>query len=75
MPVVTNFKEPKSAEGLALPDGPNATLFVAFLSSKDPQTNQAWCPDVRAAQPVLDAAFAGATGPEVAYIEVGQRPE
>lgn len=75
MPILTNFAEPKGPEGLTLPDGPDAKLFLAFLSSRDPQTNQPWCPDVRAAMEPLDNAFSAEGAPKVAYIWVGQRPE
>ncbi|KAF3917218.1 hypothetical protein ABW20_dc0108209 [Dactylellina cionopaga] len=34
-----------------------APLFVLFVASEDPVTNQPWCPDVRAAVPVVHNAF------------------
>lgn len=73
MPVLTSFSLPGSPAALSL--SPGKPFFIAFLSSNDPQTNQPWCPDVRAALPVLDDAFSANSSPDAAYVEVGQRPE
>ncbi|KUJ16664.1 uncharacterized protein LY89DRAFT_684768 [Mollisia scopiformis] len=72
MPVSGNLGAPASASLLELS---NDQLFVAFISSKSPTTNEAWCPDVRAVLPILNAAFSGPDTPELAFIEVGQKPE
>ena len=75
MPISNNFTEPNSANLLALPNDPKSQFFIAFLSSADPTTKQAWCPDVRVALPHINAKFSPVDGPEVALVEVGQRPE
>ncbi|KAI8304515.1 Serine/threonine-protein kinase pkn1 [Colletotrichum sp. SAR11_240] len=36
---------------------------------------ESWCPDVRAALPHINAAFSAETAPNMAFVEVGQRPE
>lgn len=74
MPISKSFTEPKSASLLALPEAGKQPFFIAFLSSLDPVTKQAWCPDVRAALPVIEKKFE-VDGPEVALVWVGQRPE
>ncbi|KAJ5782236.1 hypothetical protein N7457_004010 [Penicillium paradoxum] len=73
MPIVKNFTLPNSAKELAL--SPNSKLFIAFISSTDPVTKQPWCPDVRDALPHINKAFAENDAPELAIIEVGQKPE
>ncbi|OKL55428.1 hypothetical protein UA08_09309 [Talaromyces atroroseus] len=75
MPISTNFKLPSSVNALDLPTETNAAVFIAFLASTDPTTGRPWCPDVVAALPHLRAAFSDSTGPEVAFVEVGLRPE
>lgn len=60
-------------------------LYLCFLASPDPATGEAWCPDVRAALPLLERVFGGgseegtdenANGEVVAgYIEVGSKEE
>ncbi|ORY55844.1 DUF953 domain protein [Pseudomassariella vexata] len=85
MPVLTNFTLPSSPTFVSLPyptkaDGPQpkARLYIAFMASVDPVTRQPWCPDVRAALPVIQAAFSeGGHTPdeEVALVEVGQKDE
>jgi len=74
MPLSTTFTLPSSPSALILPEDNKASLFLCFISSNDPVTNQSWCPDVRAALPHIHAAFAG-DGLEGALVEVGQRPE
>ncbi|KUL83495.1 hypothetical protein ZTR_10788 [Talaromyces verruculosus] len=75
MPILTDYKLPKSAEALDLPVDSNSPFFVSFHASRDPNTGAPWCPDVRAALPPLEAAFSADSAPPVAFIEVGQRPE
>ena len=75
MPIVREFHLPGSARELELPSGPNARLFVIFISSEDPETKQPWCPDVRAAWPHIVTAFGGRECQAVSVVEVGQRPE
>ncbi|TVY84001.1 Thioredoxin domain-containing protein [Lachnellula suecica] len=75
MPISQNFQLPQSAQQLPLPNGPNHKFFIVFISSTDPATKLSWCPDVRAALPHINAAFSAVDGPEVALVEVGQRPE
>ncbi|KAB8292885.1 hypothetical protein EYC80_007251 [Monilinia laxa] len=74
MPVTQDFKLPSSPKHLELPEKANQKLFLAFIASKDPVTKQSWCPDVRAALPVIEAKFSGDEF-EVGFVEVGQRPE
>ncbi|KAH6674796.1 thioredoxin-like protein [Halenospora varia] len=75
MPISNKFTIPTSANLLALPSDPNHKFYIAFISSIDPTTKQSWCPDVRAALPHIKAAFSSDDGPEVAFVEVGMRPE
>ena len=72
MPIIRDFALPKTASDLAVS---SEAFFIAFLASKDPQTNKPWCPDVVAALPTLEATFTGANKPQAAFIDVGQRPE
>jgi len=74
MPIIRDFTLPKAVSQLAFPASADA-VFIAFLASKDPQTNKPWCPDVVAALPTLESTFTGASKPQAAFIEVGQRPE
>ncbi|KGO72294.1 hypothetical protein PITC_050940 [Penicillium italicum] len=73
MPIAQNFTLPSSAKELALSS--DSKLFIAFISSSDPITKQPWCPDVRDALPHISKAFSGDDAPELAMIEVGQKPE
>ena len=75
MPFLTNFTLPSSAQKLDVPEHSDAALFLVFVSSEDPATRQAWCPDVRAAWPTITATFSGEDSPNLAVIEVGQKPE
>ncbi|CAJ2502598.1 Uu.00g099920.m01.CDS01 [Anthostomella pinea] len=75
MPITKGFKVPDTAAHLTLPANPATPLYLAFIASADPATGQPWCPDVRAALPYLDAAFAGDTRPHLTIIEVGQKPQ
>jgi hypothetical protein len=74
MPIIRDFAVPKAASELDFPAATDA-FFIAFLASVDPQTNKPWCPDVVAALPTLEAAFSGADAPQVAFVDVGLRPE
>lgn len=73
MPITKNLALPSSAKELALTSA--SKLFIAFISSPDPITKQPWCPDVRDALPHINKAFAGDDAPELAIVEVGQKPE
>lgn len=73
MPITKNLTLPSSAKDLTV--NPDSKLFIAFISSPDPITKQPWCPDVRDALPHINKAFAGDDAPDLAIIEVGQKPE
>ena len=73
MTITIDFTLPSSVK--ELPVGPDSKFFIAFVSSSDPITKQAWCPDVRAALPHINEAFAGNDAPALAIVEVGQKPE
>ncbi|KAJ5199642.1 hypothetical protein N7472_004846 [Penicillium cf. griseofulvum] len=73
MPIIKNFTLPSSVKELAL--SPASKLFIAFISGPDPISKQPWCPDVRDALPHINEAFTGDDAPELALIEVGQKPE
>ncbi|CAG8231843.1 unnamed protein product [Penicillium salamii] len=73
MAIIKNFTLPASVKELLV--GPDSKFFIAFVSSLDPVTKQAWCPDVRAAMPHITEAFAGGDTPSLAIVEVGQKPE
>ncbi|KAJ5975105.1 hypothetical protein N7481_008812 [Penicillium waksmanii] len=75
MPVIRNFSLPASAKLLELPEASTSKLFLAFISGDDAITKQPWCPDVRAALPHIDTAFATPDAPTVAMVSVGQKPE
>ncbi|KAE8392902.1 hypothetical protein BDV23DRAFT_150156 [Aspergillus alliaceus] len=75
MPLITDFKLPSSAKHLSLPEGVDAKAFIVFVTSDDPATGQSWCPDVRASWPVLKRTFSPSNAPELAVVEVGQKPE
>ncbi|CAN8101433.1 unnamed protein product [Discula destructiva] len=76
MPIISNFSLPKSASDLDLAkDYSAAPLFITFISSKLPETGEAWCPDVRAAMPVLESVFSAPGAPAMAFVEVGQLPQ
>jgi hypothetical protein len=73
MTITQNFTLPGSVK--EVPVGPDSKFFIAFVSSTDPVTKQAWCPDVRAALPYINEAFASDSSPTLAIVEVGQKPE
>ncbi|KAL2822172.1 hypothetical protein BDW59DRAFT_149738 [Aspergillus cavernicola] len=75
MPVLTDFTLPTSPLTLALPATPNAVFFISFHASPDPTTGKPWCPDVVAALPHLNEVFSAAHKPQVAFVDVGLRPE
>ncbi|EED19647.1 hypothetical protein TSTA_029240 [Talaromyces stipitatus ATCC 10500] len=75
MPIITDYKLPSSVDALDLTAESNSPFFISFHASRDPNTGEPWCPDVRAALPPLKAAFSADAGPRVAFIEVGHRPE
>ncbi|CZT09533.1 hypothetical protein WAI453_004769 [Rhynchosporium graminicola] len=74
MPLLGRIIAPATVRELNV-SGPGRPLFVTFISSNHPETGKSWCPDVRTALPILNAAFASREAPEMVYIEVGQRPE
>ncbi|KAL4912999.1 thioredoxin-like protein [Aspergillus aurantiobrunneus] len=74
MPIISDFQLPSSVESLDLP-ADNSPFFLSFHASPDPNTGKPWCPDVVAALPHLHEVFSGPQSPQVAFINVGQRPE
>lgn len=74
MPIQNDFTLPASAQELPLLEDPGSKIFVTFNASADPSTGQPWCPDVRVAIPVLEAAFTTADSHTLLVEEVGQRP-
>ncbi|KAL4758361.1 uncharacterized protein BDW70DRAFT_142012 [Aspergillus foveolatus] len=77
MPVTKTFNLPSSPEFLSpRTDSENATtFFLSFHASVDPNTGKPWCPDVVAAIPHLEEVFSAPGSPDVAFVEVGQKPE
>ncbi|KAI8195994.1 Thioredoxin domain-containing protein [Colletotrichum sp. SAR 10_65] len=75
MPIISTFTLPDSVEAIQLPGSPDAPFFITFTTSNLPETGESWCPDVRAALPHINAAFSAETAPNMAFVEVGQRPE
>lgn len=74
MPIQT-IPLPGSPDALPVGSEPNSKLYVTFVTSDDPATKQSWCPDVRAAMPVVNAALSGEGSPAAALVEVGQKQE
>jgi thiol-disulfide isomerase/thioredoxin len=74
MPII-NQASPLPESYKDLPVVAGKPLLVFFAASKDPRTGESWCPDVRAALPVLQATFSAEDQPHLTYIEVGQRTE
>ncbi|KAH8763093.1 hypothetical protein F5883DRAFT_498583 [Diaporthe sp. PMI_573] len=75
MTIISNFTLPAAANALAIPAESPAPFFITFTTSDLPETGQSWCPDVRAALPHLKTAFGAQGSPDMAFVEVGQRPE
>ncbi|KAK1488367.1 hypothetical protein CABS01_01997 [Colletotrichum abscissum] len=77
MPIISDFKLPEDASALGRYYTTNSTapFFITFTTSDHPDTGESWCPDVRAALPRIIAAFSPSSAPEMAFVEVGQRPE
>jgi hypothetical protein len=75
MPIQDHFPIPASTQDLPVANDAADKFFVCFISSTDPATQQAWCPDVRDALPRLEKVFSGPEGPKLAYVHVGQKPE
>ncbi|KAL4974636.1 hypothetical protein BDW66DRAFT_139296 [Aspergillus desertorum] len=78
MPVTTTFTLPSSPESLSLPvnsENATSTFFISFHASVDQATGKPWCPDVVAAIPHLNEVFSAPGSPDVAFVEVGQKPE
>ncbi|KAF9876578.1 duf953 domain protein [Colletotrichum karsti] len=75
MPIISTFTLPDSIESLLQFDDSDSPFFITFTTSNLPETGESWCPDVRAALPLIHAAFEGDNAPRMAFVEVGQRPE
>lgn len=75
MAIIYNFTLPASADALTPTADSQTPFFITFTTSDLPETGESWCPDVRAALPHLKAAFSPEGSPEMAFVEVGQRPE
>ncbi|KXH50183.1 serine/threonine protein kinase [Colletotrichum simmondsii] len=76
MPIIPEFKLPEDASALGrYTTNSTAPFFITFTTSDHPDTGESWCPDVRAALPRIIAAFSPSSAPEMAFVEVGQRPE
>lgn len=73
MPIIRSFTLPASSKDLTFPD--KKPFYLAFVASNHPETGVPWCPDVRAAMPVINAAFEKEDGPALGMVEVGQKPE
>ncbi|KAK0640660.1 hypothetical protein B0T16DRAFT_393082 [Cercophora newfieldiana] len=67
---------PSSPDGLAdrLAKAGDST-YIFFIVDNDAATGQPWCPDVRAAIPVVDKYFAEHPDLSVSAVSVGSRPE
>ncbi|CZT04553.1 uncharacterized protein RAG0_10974 [Rhynchosporium agropyri] len=66
MPLLGRIIAPASVRELNV-SGPGRPLFVTFISSNHPETGKSWCPDVRTALPLLNAAFASREAPEMVW--------
>lgn len=81
MTILKSFPLPSSPSALQIPNEkekdspPSNFFFIAFLASKDPLTNQPWCPDVRAALPILEATFQETTTSQGAEGEEGKKEQ
>ncbi|KAL4995338.1 hypothetical protein BDV10DRAFT_174944 [Aspergillus recurvatus] len=78
MPVTATYTLPSNPESLHLPvnsENATSTFFISFHASVDPNTSKPWCPDVVAAIPHLNEVFSAPGSPDVAFVEVGQKPE
>lgn len=81
MTILKSFPLPSSPSALQIPNEkekdspPSNIFFIAFLASKDPLTNQPWCPDVRAALPILEATFQEPTTSQGAEGEQGKKED
>ncbi|KAF2648161.1 hypothetical protein K491DRAFT_613322 [Lophiostoma macrostomum CBS 122681] len=76
MPVHHDLKA-DSPQDLPIPDTADAKIFVGFIASVDLATGLPWCPDVRAALPVLERVFGGEgeTQSRLSLVDVGQKAE
>lgn len=50
------------------------SIYIFFICGNDAATSKPWCPDVRAAIPVVEKYFEKRQE-EVLVVSVGQRPE
>lgn len=83
MPILASYTLPIAPTLIPLPfptqpgeSSTNTTKFyIAFIASKRPDTNEAWCSDVRAALPVIRGVFDKAEREECAFVEVGGEDE
>ncbi|KAL4805657.1 hypothetical protein BDV18DRAFT_139604 [Aspergillus unguis] len=74
MPILRSFALPPSPAQLHL-SASTSPFFISFHASPDPTTGKPWCPDVVAALPHLTEVFSAPSAPEVAFVDVGQKPE
>lgn len=56
-----------------LPNSGDST-YLFFIVDNDAATGQPWCPDVRAALPVVQRFFEQNDGLDVAFVSVGSKP-
>ncbi|KAK1751307.1 hypothetical protein QBC47DRAFT_391606 [Echria macrotheca] len=54
---------------------PGASTYIFFIVDDDPATGKPWCPDVRAALPVVTKFFEGHPELDVSVVSVGSRAE
>ncbi|KAK4445225.1 hypothetical protein QBC34DRAFT_413452 [Podospora aff. communis PSN243] len=76
LPQVDASSLPSSPDGLkdGLPKAGDST-YLFFIVGNDEATGQPWCPDVRAALPVVEKYFAQHPDLDISTVSVGSRPE
>ena len=75
MAIEDNYTIPLSASELPIRNDQIDKLFICFIASTDPATQQPWCSDVRAALPRLEKIFSSPDAPRLSYVHVGLKPE
>ena len=70
MPIIADFQLPASPQDLPVPSDGSAPFYLTIISSTPPETGLSWCPDVRAALPLLDKTFSPADAPSMGYVPV-----
>lgn len=70
MPIIADFQLPASSQDLPIPSDGSAPFYLTIISSTPPETGLSWCPDVRAALPLLDKTFSPADAPTMGYVPV-----